>query len=413
MGENGVSPVGEGEDSPHGTVPSWRRWPRILIVRRRYLGDTVLMQPFVRNLRAHWPDAWIAMVVDTPYVEALAAVEELDEIVELPVGTFRPGVGLRGWRSVLGAVAAAPFDVAFDFQRNERAQLLLLLSRAHTRATLWPVGRPLHRRWVYSDVLKVAPEDGEALHTVDLNNRLLETLGVPTPFRVPILPVSPEQRRAARAILDLHEGSARSERLQAAHSARPLLMVHPGSGAEARRWPPARFAQVADHAAERHDARVVVLSGPGEEGLAAAVVQGMRRPAVLIEAPTRIPTLIGLLAEADLLLCNDSGPMHIAAAVGTPVCALYGAQSSVTWAPLGPAGHRTLRPALPCGSECVARGTCVSGDPMRSLCVRRIPVDDVIRAVDAQLGTGSGSVRSVTRNTVRPGADSTSISPRT
>ncbi|MCG6957827.1 MAG: glycosyltransferase family 9 protein [Gemmatimonadetes bacterium] len=359
----------------------------------------------MRNLRAHWPDAWISMVVDTPYVEALATVEELDEIVEMPVRVPGLGENLRRWKAVLGAVAAAPFDLAFDFQRNERAQILLLVSRAPTRATLWPLGQPLRRRWVYTDVLKVTPEDDAALHTVDLSNRLLETLGVPAPFRVPILPVSEEQRASAQAILRGHGVSARP--------GRPLLMVHPGSGAEARRWPPARFAAVADHTVERHQASVVVLSGPREKELAASVTQAMRESATLVEATTSIPTLAALLAEADLLLCNDSGPMHVAAAVGTPVCALYGAQSAVAWAPLGSAGHRTLQPPLPCGSECVAQGTCVPGDPMHSYCVRRVGVDDVVRTVDAQLGDGAASVRSVTRNTVRPGADSTSISPRT
>jgi heptosyltransferase-3 len=386
-------------------VPRWRRRPRILIVRRRYLGDTVLMQPFVRNLRTYWPDAWISMVVDTPYVEALSTVEELDEIVEMPAHVPGLGENLRRWRFLLGSVAATPFDLAFDFQRNERAQLLLLGSRAPTRATLWPLGQPLRRGWVYTDVLKVTPEDDEALHTVDLNNRLLEMIGVPAPFRVPVLTVSEEQEASARAVLNGHGISARP--------GRPLLMVHPGSGAEARRWPPARFAAAADHAAERHGASVVVLSGPGETGLAASVTQAMRESATLVEGATSVQTLVGLLAEADLLLCNDSGPMHIAAAVGTPVCALYGAQSPVTWAPLGAAGHRTIQPQLPCGSECVAQGTCVLGDPMRSHCVRRIGVDEVVRTIDDQLGDGAASVRSVTRNTVHPGADSTSISPRT
>jgi len=400
-GAKGSRVVGPAAHAAGGSP--WARTPRILIVRRRYLGDTVLMQPFVRNLRERWPGAWISMVVDTPYVEALASVEELDEIVELPVGIPGLDENLSRWKSVLGAVAAAPFDLAFDFQRNERAQFLLLLSRAGTRATLWPLGQPLRRRWAYTDVLEVTPEDVVALHTVDLNNRLLEMLGVPAPHRIPILPVSDEHRRPARTILEAHAAVA--------PPGQPLLMVHPGSGAPARRWPPGRFAEVADHAVEGHGARVVVLSGPGEKDLAATVVREMRRSAVMIETRS-VPTLVGLLAEADLLLCNDSGPMHIAAAVGTPVCALYGAQSAVAWAPLGPAGHRTLQPSLPCGSACIGDGACVLGDPMRSLCVGRISVDDVTRAVDAQLGAGSASERSVTRNTVRPGADSTSISPR-
>jgi ADP-heptose:LPS heptosyltransferase len=360
------------------------RRPRILIVRRRYLGDTVLMHPFVRNLRAHWPEAWISMVVDTPYTEVLADVEELDEIVDMPVGRLGFATHLRGWGRVLRAVAATPWDMAFDFQRNERAQLLVLLSRARRRVTMIPPGRTLRRRRLYTDILDATPEDEATLHTVDLENRLLETVGVPTPHRVPALPVPERERATARALL---EGSFDA----APASGRPLLMVHPGSGAEARRWPPAGFARVADHAVRRHAAQVAVLAGPGEESLAEAVVEAMTEGARVIRAPGSLRTLAALLAQVDLFLCNDSGPMHIAAAVGTPVCALYGAESDRTWAPLGApraAGHRTLRPDLPCGAACVSPDVCVPGDLMRMHCIRRIPEEDVIAAVDAQLGSG-------------------------
>jgi heptosyltransferase-3 len=367
-------------------TPMARR-PRILVVRRRYLGDTVLMEPFVRNLRAHWPEAWISMVVDTPYVGVLADVEELDEIVEMPVGRLGFAGHLRRWGRALRTVAATPYDLVFDLQRNERAQLLVLLGRAGRRVTMVPPGRPLRRRRLYTDVLEATPGDEAGLHTVDLNNRLLEAVGVPTPHRVPLLPVPEGERAAARAILHGSSGLAPGRDGL-------LLMVHPGSGAEARRWPPAGFARVADHAACRHAAQVVVLAGPGEEALAGAVVEAMTERGRVIQAPGSLRTLAALLAEADLFLCNDSGPMHVAAAVGTPVCALYGAESDVTWAPLGTpraAGHRTLRPSVPCGPACVNRAVCVPGDLMRMHCIRRIPEEDVLDAVDGQLGSLSGS----------------------
>ncbi|MGD8321908.1 MAG: glycosyltransferase family 9 protein [Gemmatimonadota bacterium] len=350
------------------------------MVRRRYLGDTVLMQPFVANLRRRWSDAWISMVVDTPYAPVMADVEELDEVLELPVGRLGLHRHASRWLRLLRAVVArGPWDLAFDFARNERAQLLALLSRAPVRLTYELGGAPLHRRWPYTHVVAVSAADREVLHTVDMNNLLLQAVGVPTPFRVPRLPVRSERRRAARGLLT---GSPvwRDARLDG-----PLVVVHPGSGAEARRWPPERFARVADHLARRHGARVVVLGGPAESGLAGRVTAAMAMPGRYVPAPADVRDLAGLLAEADLLLCNDSGPMHIAAAVGTPVCALYGAQSRVQWAPLGGADDRTLQPSLPCGAACVAAEVCVPRDPMHAHCIRRIEVSDVIRAVDAQM----------------------------
>ena len=365
-----------------------RRRPRILIVRRRYLGDTVLMQPFVRNLRAHAPSAWIAMVVDSPWVEALADVSELDQILELPVGG--PGLGghLRRWWRLLRSVAGRRWDVVIDFARNERAQLLVLMSRAPRRVALVPSGLSLRRARIYTDVVAVDPTDAATLHAVDLHNRVLQALGVPTPHRVPILPVPAEVRAVGRALLDgLRD-----------HDSAPLVIVHPGSGAEARRWPPSDFARVADLAVRCHGARVAVLCGPGETGLAEGVVDAMSEAAVLLAAPRSVRALRGLLAEADLLLCNDSGPMHVAAAVGTPVCALFGSESVVTWAPVGDAGHRTFQAELPCGPSCVLAGRCVPGDPMKSYCIRRIPVEDVARAVcgqleDAKLARGARAER--------------------
>jgi len=151
---------------------------------------------------------------------------------------------------------------------------------------------------------------------------------------------------------------------------------------------------VADRLVEEAHARVVVLGGPAEPGLARSVLGAMERPAALVVERIDVPTLFGLLSRADLLLCNDSGPMHMAAAVGTPVCALFGSQSAITWAPLGDAGHLTFQATLPCGSACVAPGVCDPADPMKSFCVRRVPAEDVadaaVERLTRQPDTGGG-----------------------
>jgi len=348
--------------------------PRILVIRRRYLGDTVLMQPFLANLRAHWPDAWLALALDTPYVDALASCSALDETIEVPSG-LGVGASLKRWGSALLSVARrGPWDMAFDLARNERALALLLASRARRRVTLAIDGPPPRER-LYTDVVRTTRRRVDEAHIVDVHNRLLEALEVPTPLRVPALTVPEGGSRAAEDLL------RRASALPT--DGRPLVLVHPGSGSDARRWPPDEFALVADRLVEEVGAQVVVLGGPAEPGLARSVLDAMNRPAALLTERTAIPTLFGLLSRADLLLCNDSGPMHMAAAVGTPVCALFGSQSAVTWAPLGDAGHLTFQPALPCGSSCVAPGVCDPGDPMKSFCVRRVPAE---RVADAAVG---------------------------
>ncbi len=362
-------------------LASRRGRPGILVVRRRYLGDTVLVQPLLRNLREHWPTARITLAVDTPYVEILASCPEVDEIVEIPVAPLGVGAQIMRWMRAVRTVAShAPYDLALDLAHNERSQVLLLVSRAPRRATI-AVDRRIRRERLYTDVLHMTRPEVDSVHTVDLNNRLLETLGVPTPFRVPAVPVPEGERAAAEEML-----AAVSAQPQ---NGRPVLLVHPGSSVAPRRWPTERFAYVADRAAGEVGARIVVLHGPGEQNLARAIADSMRAPAAVLSGPPSVPRLLGLLAQADMLLCNDSGPMHMAAAASTPVCALFGSQSLKRWAPLGTAGHLTFQADLPCGDRCVATQECDPTDPVRSYCVHRIAPEAVADALTGRLARSS------------------------
>jgi len=365
------------------TEPRQPARPRVLVIRRRYLGDTVLTEPLLRNLRHHWPGAWLAVAVDTPYLDALATCPEIDEIIEVPAGRMGARTAVARWaRSLLSVARRGPWDLVFDLARNERALALLLASRARRRVTLAVDGR-LSRERLYTDVVRRTHREMDADHIVDTHNRLLEAVGVPAAFRVPAVPVPERDELAAAAAL--RRASVPVD------DGRRLVLVHPGSGSDARRWPPAYFARVADRLVEQARASVVVLSGPAEPGLARAVVDEMTKPAVLLADVPGIALLYGLLARADLLLCNDSGPMHMAAAVGTPVCALFGSQSATTWAPLGDAGHLTFQAPLPCGSACVAPGECHPEDPMKSFCVRRVRPEEVAETLLKHLsGTARG-----------------------
>ena len=354
------------------------RQPRLLVIRRRYLGDAVLLEPFVRNLRAHWPSAWIAVALDSPYVDALAESRDLDEIIEIPVGRMPGESRQRRWARLVRRIGAHPYDVVFDLAHNERAQAIALLSRAPVRIALELLPSQVRRRRAYTDILSVDAGEVRRTHAVDLNNSLLEHSGVPTPARVPSLDVSSDLKHEAAAIVETHRDAIGSP-------SGPTLLVHPGAGAPAHRWPAASFAYVADMAVRRLEAHVILLDGPADGGLAQGVQAAMSEPASLIRSPMSIPRLFGLLTRVDLLLCNDSGPMHMAAAVGTPVCALYGGQSRLTWGPLGSQGHSTFQAELPCGDACVAQVECSPTDPMRSFCVRRVHPEAVAAAVYGRL----------------------------
>jgi ADP-heptose:LPS heptosyltransferase len=116
-----------------------------------------------------------------------------------------------------------------------------------------------------------------------------------------------------------------------------------------------------------------------------AIRQHMRTPVVCLRHSLEVPQLAALFASVDLLLCHDSGPTHLAAAVGTPVVALYGSQNLANWRPLG-AHHTMLQPPLPC-VHCVSPGICRPDDSYFNHCVRNITVPDVLAAVRARLRT--------------------------
>ena len=161
------------------------------------------------------------------------------------------------------------------------------------------------------------------------------------------------------------------------------LLVHPGSRSPMRLWPADRFAAVCDRVQDELGAQVVLVGGPGEHGILGQIRDLMKTHALAPEEPPSLPRLAALARASTALLCHDSGPMHVAAAVGTPVIALYGSQNPVLFRPPGQ-GHELLVPPMPC-TACVAPEECVTADSYRNLCVRRHTVEDVFGAVRAVL----------------------------
>ena len=155
-----------------------------------------------------------------------------------------------------------------------------------------------------------------------------------------------------------------------------------------RVWPVERFADVCDRLQDKLGAQVFLTAGPGEQPLVEQIRSHARTHLVVLDAPRDIGHLAATLAQFDAFLCHDSGPMHIAAAVGTPVVALFGSQNATIWRPLGHR-HTILQTPLPCACIGPAAPTpCTPGDSYRSYCVRKRPADDVFAAVTRTLATG-------------------------
>ncbi len=233
------------------------------------------------------------------------------------------------------------------------------------------------RGWMLRD--RVTPESLDACHRVDAYKVLLgvERSGPPTAHRL-----RPPADRVERWSARLPPGPG------------PVVGLFPGANAPARRWPAPRFAALAEALAERA-VRLVVLGGSAESELTrrvAAVAPG----SLDAGGRTDLVDLAALLSLCDLVVTNDTGPMHLTGAVGTPTVSLWGPSDPDEVRPLGAADHRVTGPPLPCKpcyqNHCGRRGRGTLLPRAHEECMHLIELRDVIEAVDSALAGGGARV---------------------
>ncbi len=354
------------ETAPATRALNTSRTPRVLVIRRRYLGDIVLLGSVLRNLRIRWPDAWITVLTEAPYAGVVPLNPDIDAALTFP---RRPFAWLRFTREL----RRTGFTHVLDFDNTDKTALVTRLTGAGTRATFDRELIPFRYRWVYTHTAKVTNAFYDEHHITETYLALPATIGVPITSR--------EVRLVPRP-----EDIATAQRLVARGGNK--VLVHPGTRSAFRIWPVERFAEVCDRLQDKLGAQVFLTAGPGEQPLIAEIKANAKSHVVTLEAPRDVGGLAALLAQFDAFLCHDSGPMHVAAAVGTPVVALFGSQNATIWRPLGER-HSMLQTPLPC--TCIGAAAplpCIPSDSYRSYCVRKLATDDVFAAITRTLATG-------------------------
>ena len=335
--------------------------PNILVIRRRYLGDIVLLGPLLRSLKAHWPAARVTALVEGQYGAVLALNPDVDSVLALPERRL-------DWPGFLRRLRRPGFTHVLDIDNTEKTALVARASGAAVRVALHHGEHRVKLRGMYTHVVHDPGAEHEARPITEYYLRALAPLGAPVAGR--------DVRLVPR-----EEDVAYWRRFVGAQG--PVLLVHPGSRSPARIWPMDRFAAVCDRVQDDLGAQVVLAGGPGERRLLSEI-RGLARTHLLaVDEPPSLARFAALARVSAALLCHDSGPMHVAAAVGTPVVALYGSQNPVLFRPHG-AGHAQIVPSQPC-SPCLAPDACVPGDSYRTFCVRQNSVDRVFAAVRAAL----------------------------
>lgn len=339
---------------------------RFLIIRRRYLGDLVLLGSVFRNLRLHAPESHLTLLAERAYAPIGKLHPDINQVKVIPKS-------IGEWFKFWSWVRQMKFTHVLDFDNTDKTAIITRLSGAKVRVTYDRETNPFRHRWCYTASAEVTNAFYTSEHITETYLKLLEPTGIPIASR-DIRLVPREQ--------DLEAVEKFS------HGLRPKILLHPGSRSRFRIWPTARFAAICDYLQDELDAQVFIVAGPGEFALAKEIRDQAESHLVLIEERFPLGQFAALISKFDLFLCHDSGPMHIAAGVGVPVVALFGSQNAAIWKPVG-AGHTILQTELPCTCLPDTPLPCVKSDSYRNYCVRKLSVDDVAAALHRKLAPQS------------------------
>jgi heptosyltransferase-2 len=343
---------------------------RLLVRGPNWIGDAVMSEPALAALQELFPTTEITLLVKPAIAELLRGHPALHQVLVYE----DPGrhAGITGKWTLAGALRRLQFDLAILFQNAFEAALLTFLAGIPRRYGYATDGRG----FLLSDPITV-PERTKIGHQVQYYLDLLRPLGSEGPARAPRLFLSDEEEQAIDRRL-AESGIAESDL---------LVGLNPGSTyGGAKRWLPERFAETADRLIREQRAhsgrrvRVVIVGARGEEALGRAVADRMQIKPVQLSGRTTIRELMAVIKRCALFLTNDTGPMHIAAAFGVPVVALFGPTDSRTTSPFGN-GHTIVRHPVEC-SPCLLREC-----PIDHRCMTRISVDEVYEAAIRRLRT--------------------------
>jgi ADP-heptose:LPS heptosyltransferase len=340
----------------------WSRVRSVLLVRLRSIGDTVLMTACLDALKTWRPDIRIGVVIEPRAQQIVEGHPLVDDL-------FLVDSSLGSRLSLLARLRRERFDVAFNLHGGTTAMFLTAFSGAKHTAGF----RDQRASWMLS---KRAPAPDlilgrERIHSVEQQLALLRWAGVPMPERAR-LSLKPEQHAAASV----------KAKLTRAGAANRLAIVAPGAAFESKRWNARGFAAVIDHLRNRWQLDSIIIAGPGQGSLAGEVAgRSSHNPLVLSDVSlAELTALIGSFGR--VFVGNDSGPMHIAAALDCPVVAVFGSSNPDVWHPWTGAPYRVV------GGE---RGR---GDSDIRGSIDAIAVEDVMAAVDEVLQSAAAEAAS-------------------
>lgn len=353
--------------------------PNILIVKLSAIGDVVHTLPALNTLRQYYPGACITWLVEPAAADLILGHPALDHVLVAHRKQWINGLLTNQWpvyvKQITGFISRLrdrEYDMVFDFQAALKGAAWIAM--VHGKRKIGFDRGLEHQEHSYLALNERIPAVSMETHALDRNLMMLEAAGIPhssIEYRLPVMPG--HHRRAAEllSVSGIPEGQ-------------PFMVINPMATWETKLWDPQKFAQVADRIQSTSGWPVVFTGGPGDRAYNEIILTRMQTSAPNLAGRTDLMTLAALLQRAGLMITTDTGPMHIAAAVGTPTIALFGPTAPWRTGPYGQ-GHRIVRTDLPC-SPCFKRRC-----PDTPACMSSIRVEQVMSAVHDQLSSNANA----------------------
>ena len=345
----------------------------ILIVKLSAIGDVIHTLPALNAVRNYYPEANITWLVEEDAASLVIGHRALNRVIVSKrkrwIKALRSLSLLSTIKEVYGFIKVlrdTRYDMILDFQALLKSGILIALAKGQRKIGF---GKGLeHMEHSYIFLNERIPAVNMEIHALTRGMMLLNAIGIHTNEVEYKLPVSNDDCEKVDELMKRH----------GINGVKSLIAINPVAKWESKLWPKERFARLADMIIDEYDARIVFTGGSEDRPTIKDVMSAMKRRALNLAGQTTLKMLAALYEKTALVISTDTGPMHLAAAMGTPVVAIFGPTAPWRTGPYG-SGHRVVRADLEC-SPCFKR-QCETIDCMHQISVGQV-FDAVSKIID-------------------------------
>ncbi len=334
---------------------------KILVVNANWIGDAIFSSPVFRALKQAYPQATISCLAEPRVHGILEAIAEIDEIIPYEENGQHRALGAK-LRLIIN-LFQRHFDAAFLLHRSLTKALLVFCSGIPHR-----IGYNAKHRGIFL-THQVQGRPQEKVHRCDYYLQVLESFGITVAERSTSLRVDQEAQKEIAGILHCHQITPTTF----------LVIIHPGGNWNLKRWPPAYFTRLIDHLNREMDVRTIVTGTQDDASLIQAIIAPLSQRPLVLAGKINLRQLIALMKRANAVVSADSGPLHIAASVGTATLSIFGPTDPTLTGPRGTGRAIILRHDIGCNRQACYYTDCPDNTCMQAVSVAEVM--DVIRSI--------------------------------